>query len=97
MGDVVYQEESYKIQGAVFEVYKELGCGFLENIYQEALAKEFLFRKIDFDEQKEINVFYKGDRLKQIYRPDFICYNKIIIELKAVSSLFIAIMPLCFI
>lgn len=69
------------------EVYKTLGNGFLEPVYQEALALEFESRKIDYTEQSEIAIKYKDNTLKHVYRPDFICYGKIIVEIKAVSIL----------
>ena len=84
---IVYKEECYQIQGAVFEVYKIMGCGFLEAVYQECLEKELKNRGIPFVSQPEIEISYKGDLLKQKYKPDFICYNKIILEIKAVSEL----------
>lgn len=82
---IIYKEESYLIQGAIFEVYREMGCGFLEAVYQECLEKEFLFRAIPFIAQPELQLTYKGEILKQRYKPDFICYDKIIVELKALK------------
>ena len=82
-----YEEESYKIRGAIFEVYKEMGPGFLEAVYQECLVKEFLFRKIPYSAQSELQIYYKSDLLQQTYIPDFICYDKIIIEIKGVKNL----------
>lgn len=84
---ILYEEECYAIQGAVFEVYRQMGCGFLEAVYQDCLDIEFRFRKVPFESQKEIRLSYKGECLKQIYRPDFICYGKIIVELKALKEL----------
>ena len=84
---IIYRNESYKIQGACFEVYKHTGCGFLEAVYQEALAMEFHLQDIPFVEKYELALNYKGYQLKQTYKPDFICYGKIIVELKAVSSI----------
>ena len=84
---LIFEEETYKILGACMEVYKVLGNGFLESVYQEALALEFTARGIEFDEQKNIEIKYKEHTLKQIYKPDFICYGKIIIEVKAVTKL----------
>ena len=84
---IIYRAESYTIQGAVFEVYREMGCGFLEAVYQECLAKELSKRDIPFVSQKELRLFYKGDQLDQTYKPDFICYEKIILELKAVKDI----------
>ncbi len=84
---IIYKEESYKIMGACFEVYKEMGCGFLESVYQECLMMEFQEQKIPFLAQSELKLFYKKQLLKQTYKPDFICYNSIVVELKAVSEL----------
>lgn len=84
---VLFPEESYAIQGAVFEVYREMGCGFLEAVYQECLGKEFRIRQVPSEAQKELILSYKGDRLVQTYKPDFICYGKIIVELKAVKEI----------
>lgn len=84
---LLYREESYAIRGAIFEVYKVMGCGFLESVYQECLAKEFDHCGIPFREQPELALDYKGERLVQTYRADFICYEKIIIEIKAVKEI----------
>ena len=73
--------------GACFEVYKKMGCGFLESVYQECLMMEFQEQKIPFIAQSELKLFYKKQLLKQTYKPDFICYNSIVVELKAVSEL----------
>ena len=85
-GKIEYEAETYAIRGAIFEVYREMGCGFLEAVYQECLEKEFHNRKILFEAQKALQLKYKGMALKQIYKPDFICYGKIIVELKAVKD-----------
>lgn len=82
-----FKEESYAIQGAVFEVYREMGSGFLEAVYQECLAMEFCRREIPFEMQKDLSLQYKGERLQQIYRPDFVCYGLIVLEIKAVKDL----------
>jgi GxxExxY protein len=84
---IIFKEESYAIHGAVFEVYREMGCGFLEPVYQECLEKEFAKRAIPFTAQKELRLMYKDEQLQQTYKPDFICHNKIIVELKAVKSI----------
>ena len=84
-GEILCKEECYQIQGAVFEVYREMGCGFLEAVYQECLAKEFSKRGIPFVAQQELKIFYKGEALQQIYVPDFICYQAIILEIKALA------------
>jgi GxxExxY protein len=87
MSEFLYKKESYMIRGACFEVYKEKGNGFLEQVYQECLGKELTRQSIPFSEQTPIKLFYKGDPLKQGYIPDFICYDKIILEIKAVKKL----------
>lgn len=84
---MLYEELTYKIQGACFEVYKTMGSGFLEAVYQECLEMEFTERGIPFESQKELELEYKDKRLKQRYVPDFVCYGKIIIELKAVDKI----------
>src|SRR5262249_23321157 len=80
-------EESYRIMGACFEVYKEMGCGFLEAVYQECLEIEMTLRAIPFKPQVGLGLVYKDRILKQKYQPDFICFDKIILEIKAVSQL----------
>ncbi len=69
------------------EVHKVLGCGFLEKVYQEALAIEFTRRNIPFRREVRLPIYYKGELLNQEYYADFICYNKVILELKAVAQL----------
>ena len=85
--NLLYKEESYRIIGACFEVYKNKGCGFLEAVYQECLEIEFEHQEIRFVAQLELDLFYRGRKLKQVYKPDFICFNQIIVELKAVHQL----------
>ena len=85
--DLIYKDEVYEIIGAAMEVHKILGCGFLEAIYQEVLAMEFIKRNIPFEQEKMINIEYKGVFLKKFYQADFLCYDKIIIETKALSEL----------
>jgi len=87
MTELIFAEESYRIRGAVFEVYREMGCGFLEAVYQECLEKEFDKEEIPFVAQRELILHYKDDRLEQTYKPDFICFDRIIVELKAVKEL----------
>ncbi len=84
---ILFKDECYQIQGAIFDVYREMGAGFLESVYQECLEKEFIKRKIPFKNQPELNLYYKGESLKQKYKPDFICYDKIILELKALKDI----------
>ena len=87
MTELLFEEESYRIRGAVFEVYREMGCGFLEPVYQECLEKELHHSKVPFVPQRELILHYKGDRLNQTYKPDFICFDCIIVEIKAVKEL----------
>ncbi|MBO4840500.1 MAG: GxxExxY protein [Bacteroidaceae bacterium] len=84
---IVYKEESYKIVGAAFNVYNGLGPGFLEAVYQEALEIELQKQGVPFEREKELKIQYDGVELKQTYKADFVCFGKIIVELKAVSSL----------
>jgi len=84
---IKFRDECYAIQGAVFEVYREIGCGFLEAVYQECLEKELRLREIPYIAQQELKLFYKGDELRQIYKPDLICFDKIIVELKALREI----------
>ncbi len=85
--ELVYREESYRIIGACFEVYKEMGCGFLEAVYQECLGLEFTAQALPYKAQYELGLSYKGQPLKQKYIPDFICFDKIVVEIKAVTEL----------
>jgi GxxExxY protein len=84
---LIFEEETYAIRGAVFEVYKEMGCGFLEAVYQECLEKELRIRSIPFVAQQELSLMYKGEPLQQMYKPDLICHDQIILELKAVKEI----------
>jgi GxxExxY protein len=85
--ELLYKDETYAVLGACFEVYKEKGCGFLEAVYQECLELELETQGIPFRPQVELRLTYKGKPLKQAYYPDFLCYDKIIIEIKALSHL----------
>lgn len=84
---IVYKEESAKIIGAIFEVHKRLGVGLLEKVYQEALAIELCHRGIPFVRERRYDVYYREQMLDAQYIADFVCYDKIIVELKAVSEL----------
>jgi GxxExxY protein len=87
MADLIYKDESFKIMGACFEVYNELGCGFLEPVYQECLEIELAMQEIPFRAREELKLRYKDHLLKQVYEPDFVCWEKVIVEIKAVSEL----------
>lgn len=84
---LLYSDQSYAINGAAFHVYNKLGHGFLEAVYQEALEIEFKRRNIPYEREKELKITYDEIELKQTYKTDFVCYGKIIVELKAVSAL----------
>lgn len=86
MSKIILKEESYQIQGAIFDVYREMGCGFLESVYQECLVKELALRNVPYVAQPVLKLQYKSQLLHQTYKPDLICYNSIIIELKALSN-----------
>jgi len=85
--DLLYSEESYKINGAALKVYNTLGPGFLEAVYQEALEIEFKLQGIPYEREKVLRISYNGVELKQSYVADFVCFDKIIVELKAVGQL----------
>jgi len=85
--EVLYKEESYKITGACFEVYREKGCGFLEPVYQECMEIELRLQGIPYVPKKPLALEYKSCPLLSTYAPDFICCDKIVLELKAVTEL----------
>jgi len=87
MSEILYPEESYAIIGACFEVYKDKGPGFLGAVYQECLEIEFGYQHIPYVSQKELKLTYRGRTLQQTYKPDLICYGKIIVELKALTTI----------
>lgn len=84
---LIYPEESYAIRGAAMRVYNVLGSGFLEAVYQEALEIELDRRHIPYEREKELEMCYDGIKLGKKYIADFVCYGKIILELKAVKEL----------
>lgn len=87
MTEIVYKKESYAIIGACFEVYNEKGCEFLEPVYQECLGIEFEYQRVPAIPKPSLTLSYRSRILKQAYEPDFVCFEKIIVELKAVSAL----------
>jgi len=87
MKSLLFEDETYAIRGAIFEVYREMGCGFLEAVYQECLEKELKNKGIPFVAQPELKLNYKGEPLLQTYKPDFICYDQIILEIKSVKEI----------
>jgi GxxExxY protein len=86
-GTLLYPEETFRVRSAVFEVSRQLGTGFLEAVYQEALALEFQEQEIPFVASPALAITYKGKLLAQSYRPDFVCFDSIIVELKVVREL----------
>ena len=84
---IVHKDKSYFIIGAAMEVHKVLGCGFLESVYQEALAMEPTERHIPYEREKQLDIYYKGILLDKKFYADFICYDDIILEIKAVTEL----------
>lgn len=84
---ILFKDESFRIIGVCFEVYNEKGNGFLEAVYQECLALELTANAIHFEEKKKLKLYYKGKELKQSYQPDFLCFDEIILEIKAVKIL----------
>jgi GxxExxY protein len=87
MAEILFREESYKIVGACFEVYKKMGCGFVEAVYQECLEMEFMSQGIPYRRHSELGILYKGKQINLKYKPDFILFDKIILELKALKDL----------
>ncbi|AVR46911.1 GxxExxY protein [Christiangramia fulva] len=89
MGDnkLLFEEETYKIIGACMKVHRNLGAGFLESVYQEALEKEFNSQKINFQKQLKLKLMYDGQPMKKFFVADFVCFEKILIEIKAASFL----------
>jgi GxxExxY protein len=83
---LVHAQEVFCIQGAIFEVNRQMGAGFLEAVYQECLALEFAARSIAFVATPRLALEYKGEPLRQTYSPDFICFGAVIVELKALSE-----------
>ena len=84
---LIYEDESHAVIGAAMDVYYKLGCGFLEPVYQEALGLELGLRKIPFTAQTRLPIKYKDFVLTKKYRADFVCFEKIIIEIKAQTAL----------
>ena len=82
-----YHNESYAIIGAAMEVQNQLGMGFLELVYHEALNIELGLRGVPFETEKEIEITYKGQVLERMYKADLVCYGSIVVELKAVDKL----------
>ena len=87
MQEFLYKDECYSIIGSAMEVHQQLGYGFLESVYQEALAHEFVSSSVPFEKEKILEIEYKGITLKKKFIADFVCFDSIIVELKAVDAL----------
>ena len=87
MDKLSYRDETYNIIGAAMEVHKQLGCGFTEKVYQDALERELQLRGIPYQREVRMQVTYKGETLNSEFVPDFVCYGHIIVELKAVQEI----------
>lgn len=87
MTEIIYKKESYAIIGACFEVYNEKGCGFLEPVYHECLAIDFECQGIQAISKPSVTLRYRDRMLRQTYKPDFICFGKIVLELKTAPAL----------
>ena len=85
MVDILYKDESYKIIGACMKVHSELGAGFLESVYQEALEKQFIKDNIPYQREKLLKIQFDGENLRKTFKADFVCYDEIIVELKAAT------------
>jgi GxxExxY protein len=84
---IIYKDESYAIVGACMKVHRALGPGFLEAVYEEVVEKEFIVQNIPYKRQVRLDLYYEGVLLKKQYRADFVCYDSIIVELKAVTHI----------
>lgn len=84
---LLYRDEVYAIQGAIFDVYREMGNAWHEEVYQQCMERELKLRGIPFESKRELPIFYKGKPIEKKYIPDLFCYDKIIVELKAVGQL----------
>ena len=87
MSETHTDSETYAVIGAAMEVHKVLGCGFLEAVYQQSMAKELEAREIPFSKEVQFPVSYKGEALDCYYQADFICFDSVIVELKALDTL----------
>ena len=87
MAELLYKDEVYAIIGAAMDVYNQLGHGFLEAVYQEAMEVEATSRNIPNSPEQDVYIVYKGKPLKKFYTPDLMCYGKIIVEIKAIDHL----------
>ena len=85
MPDLLYEDQTFKIIGVCMNVHRNLGSGFLESVYQEVLCREFVEQEIPFEDQKLLPIYYKGQKLDKYYRADFLCFDRVILELKTAA------------
>ncbi|RXG20461.1 GxxExxY protein [Leeuwenhoekiella aequorea] len=85
MSGLLYEDQTFKIIGVCMNVHRNLGSGFLESVYQEVLCREFIEEEIPFEDQKLLPIYYKGQKLDKYYRADFLCFDRIILELKTAT------------
>lgn len=78
--EYIFKRECYELIGCCMDIHKELGCGFLEAVYQEALEMELFEKDIDFEREAELGIVYKGKQLDKKYYADFICFDEVIVE-----------------
>ena len=88
MADLLFKDESYRIIGACMKVHTELGSGFLESVYQEALEKQFRNDGIPYEREKLLNIYFNGEKLKKHFKADYVCFSEIVVELKATPFLY---------
>ena len=88
MADLLYKEESYRIIGSCMKVHAELGSGFLESVYQEALEKQFKKDAVPYEREKLLHIYFDGDQLKKHFKADFVCFGEIVVELKATPFIY---------
>ena len=88
MTELLYKEESYRIIGSCMKVHAELGAGFLESVYQEALEKQFIKDGVPYEREKLLHIYFDGDKLKKHFKADYVCYKEIVVELKATPFIY---------
>ena len=88
MVDILYKDESYKIIGSCFTVHRKLGAGFLESVYQEALEKQFIIDSVPYVREKKLRIQFDDILLDKYFKADFVCYDEIIVELKATPFIY---------
>jgi GxxExxY protein len=88
MADILYKDESYKIIGSCMKVHAELGAGFLESVYQEALEKQFIKDNVPYKREQKLRIQFDSELLDKYFKSDFVCYDKIIVELKSTSMIY---------